>query len=83
MALDRANGIAIRVIRERTEMTVAQLVEAIREDGIDVHPDHIRNIELGHKHPSPKLLAAIARALRVPKVALLADPAAEQPAVPA
>lgn len=75
MAQDRVNGVTLRVIRERSEMSVSELVEAIREEGIDVHPDHIRNIELGHKQPSPKLLAAIARGLRVPKVALLVDPA--------
>lgn len=73
MPADRVNGTALRIIRERSEMTVGQLVEAVREEGIDVHPDHLRNIELGYKQPSPKLLAAIARALRVPKVALLAD----------
>lgn len=75
MAHGWMNGPAARVIRERSEMTVAELVEAIREEGIDVHPDHIRNIELGHKQPSPKLLGAMARALRVPKHVLLCAPA--------
>lgn len=74
MAHGWVNGPAIRVIRERTEMTIAELVEAIREDGIDVHPDHIRNIELGHKQPSPKLLGAIARGLHIPKHVLLGAP---------
>lgn len=74
MAHGWVNGPAARVIRERSEMTVAELVEAIREEGIDVHPDHIRNIELGHKQPSPKLLGAMARALRVPKHVLLCAP---------
>lgn len=74
MAHGRVNGAAMRIIRERSELSVADVVDAVREDGIDVHPDHIRNIELGYKQPSPKLLAAIARALKVPKVALLCDP---------
>lgn len=52
-------------------MSVAELVEKVREDGIDVHPDHIRNIELGHKQPSPKLAGAISRALAVQKYVLL------------
>lgn len=71
MAHGTFNGPAARVIRERSEMSVAELVEKVREDGIDVHPDHIRNIELGHKQPSPKLAGAISRALAVPKHVLL------------
>lgn len=63
----------MRVIRERSDVTVAELVRRVKEDGIKVHPDHIRNIELGNRQPSPPLLGAIARALRVPKVALLAE----------
>ena len=75
MAPGQFNGPAARDIRERTEMTVAELVEKIREDGIDVHPDHIRNIELGYKQPSPKLAGAWCRALAVPKhVLLVVDP---------
>lgn len=60
-------------------MTVAELVEKVREDGIDVHPDHIRNIELGHKQPSPKLAGAISRALAIPKHVLLVTSAPFQP----
>lgn len=74
MQRDRINGTALRVIRERSDLSVRDLVEAIREEGIDVHADHLRNIELGHKQPSPKLLGAIAAALKVPRVALLASP---------
>lgn len=72
----------MRIIRERSELSIADVVLSVRdEDGIDVHPDHLRNIELGYKQPSPKLLAAIARALKVPKIALLAEPAEVVPAV--
>jgi hypothetical protein len=60
-------------------MSVNDLVAAIREDGIDVHPDHIRNIELGHKQPSPKLLGAMARALHVPKHVLMGQPGSVAP----
>lgn len=74
MPATRINGQALRIIRERSGVTVADLVEAVREEGLDVHPDHLRNIELGHKQPSPKLLTAIARGLKVPVVALLVDP---------
>lgn len=78
MAATPVNGTAIRIIRERSEITIAELVQLIRQDdAIDVHPDHLRNIELGHKQPSPKLLGAIARALKCPKVALYASVPAE------
>lgn len=70
MAMSKVNGTAMRVIRERSEMSVADLVQALAQQDVKVHPDHIRNIELGNKQPSEKLLGAIARALRCPKVAL-------------
>lgn len=73
--ITQANGTAIRVIRERSELSIRDMVERIRADGVDVHPDHLRNIELGHKQPSARLLGAIARALQVPKAAVLAEPA--------
>lgn len=72
------NGPAIRAIRERSELTVRQLCELIEEqDGITVHVNHLRNVETGARGASPQLIGAIARALKVPKVAILAD--AEQP----
>ncbi len=73
MGTSRVNGAALRVIRERSDLSISDVVGGVREAGIDVHPDHLRNIELGHKQPSPKLLAAIARALKCPKAALYAD----------
>lgn len=75
MAIGWFNGPAARVIRERSDMSVRDLVTAIGEEGIDVHPDHIRNIELDYKQPSPKLLGAWCRALKVPKITLLSVPA--------
>ncbi|MCA1570809.1 MAG: helix-turn-helix transcriptional regulator [Chloroflexi bacterium] len=75
MALSKVNGTAIRIIRERTELSIADVVLALAAEGISVHPDHLRNIELGNKQPSEKLLGGIARALRCPKVALYAQTA--------
>jgi transcriptional regulator with XRE-family HTH domain len=69
-----ANGAAIRAIRQRTELTIVDLVARLAEAGVTVHPDHISNIELGRKQPSYKLLGAIARALDVPKAALIGAP---------
>ena len=73
MPQTRANGAAIRVIRERSDMSVRDLVAAMAEQNVQIHPDYLRNIELGYKHPSERVLGALARALKCPKVALLAD----------
>lgn len=80
MAVTRANGAAIRVIRERSELSVSELVAELHRDGVEIHPDYFRNIELGHKQPSAKLLGAIARALKVPKHAIMATPDDPEPA---
>ncbi|MFI7073645.1 helix-turn-helix domain-containing protein [Micromonospora sediminicola] len=76
----KVNGAAIRVIRERTEMSIADVVERLAAEGIKAHPDYLRNIELGYKQPSPELLGGLARALACPKRAILADPDAAEPA---
>lgn len=65
----RVNGHAIRVIRQRSDMT---LVELAAKCGVS--RAYLNNIELGNRHPSPELLTAIARTLKAPKVALYADP---------
>lgn len=54
-------------------MSVSDVIAAMKADGIQIHPDYLRNIELGNKQPSEKVLGGIARALRVPKMALRAD----------
>lgn len=74
MAVTKVNGPAIRVIRERSDLSVSDVVTALDAEGFKVHPDSLRNIELGYKQPSTKLLAAIARVLKCPKAALLANP---------
>lgn len=74
MGTGKVNGPALRVIRERSDMSVADVVAALAADGIKAHADHIRNIELGYKQPSAKLLGGLARALKVNKIVLLCDP---------
>ncbi|WBB94266.1 helix-turn-helix transcriptional regulator [Verrucosispora sp. WMMC514] len=78
----KVNGAAIRTIRERTEMSIGDVIAHLDREGIPCHPDYLRNIELGRRQPSPRLLGGIARALACPKRALLADPDAdvEEPA---
>jgi transcriptional regulator with XRE-family HTH domain len=78
MPKTKVNGAAIRVIRERSDLSVSDVVTAMGAEGIDIHADHLRNIELGYRQPSPKVLGALARALRVPKVAILAAVSDEQ-----
>lgn len=67
------NGAALRAIRERTGLKVADLVTELGHYGVTVHPAHLRNIENGQRNASPKLIKAIARGLRVPVNALLRD----------
>jgi transcriptional regulator with XRE-family HTH domain len=78
MGKAKANGAAIRVIRERSDLSVSDVVAAMGAEGVEIHADHLRNIELGYRQPSPKVLGALARALRVPKVAILAAVPDEQ-----
>lgn len=40
-----------------------RLAERIAEHGVRVHPDHLRNCELGHQRPSERLLTVWALAL--------------------
>lgn len=44
-------------------MTLEQLAERIREQGVPVTAAHLSNVELGHQRASDRLLAAWARAL--------------------
>lgn len=55
-------------------MSIADVIAHLASQKIKCHPDHLRNLELGKRQPSPELLGGIARALAVPKRALLADP---------
>ncbi|OBB22135.1 helix-turn-helix domain-containing protein [Mycolicibacterium elephantis] len=61
----RGPQVRIRDYREALGITVNQLVERIKETGYDgsVHPDTIRNVELGHKRASKPLMNAWAKAL--------------------
>lgn len=68
----RANGREIRRLRSAANLTVDELVAALRDQqDIERHPDTIRNIELGHTQPGLKLVHAIANVLGVPYEQLL------------
>ncbi|MEU4410663.1 helix-turn-helix transcriptional regulator [Streptosporangium sp. NPDC023963] len=71
------NGPAMRAIRKRSELSVRELCDLLRErEGVEVHPNHIRNLETNARGASPQLIGAIARVLCVPKVAILTAPEA-------
>ncbi|MDO3245221.1 helix-turn-helix domain-containing protein [Mycobacteroides abscessus] len=56
--------IRIRALREAHGLSVSQLIERIAAEGVDgVHPDTVRNVELGYKRASKPLLTAWAKAL--------------------
>lgn len=78
-----ADGTKIRRERERADLTVDELVDLLRkEEGIERHPDTLRNVELGYASPGLKLFNAIARVLArrtgITREALLADEPAEE-----
>lgn len=80
-----ADGTKIRMERERADLTVDELVELLREEeGIERHPDTLRNVELNHAPPGLKLFNAIARVLAkrtgVEREQLLADEVCEESA---
>jgi DNA-binding XRE family transcriptional regulator len=72
--ITRADGAKMRLAREEADLTVDELVLALKDiEGIERHPDTIRNAELGHSQPGIKLLHAYARVVGKPFDALLAD----------
>jgi len=55
--------VRLRSIRRRLVGSAEKLAELIAEHGVDVHPDHIRNCELGRQRPSERLITAWALAM--------------------
>jgi transcriptional regulator with XRE-family HTH domain len=69
-----ADGRKMRLAREAADLTVDELVDALRRDeGIERHPDTIRNVELGYQQPSLQVFNAYARIVGVPRSELLED----------
>jgi hypothetical protein len=56
--------VGIREVRKAQKMSVAVLMDRIREQGYDIKdPSTVRNIELGHKKASRPLMYTWAKAL--------------------
>lgn len=67
------NGAALRAIRQRSGLSVRNVVAALRDEcEIEVHEDHLRNVETGAKGASDALTRGLAHVLRVPVTAILA-----------
>ncbi|MEV4458502.1 hypothetical protein [Microbispora sp. NPDC049633] len=74
--LTKVDGRKLRRRREELELTVNDVVQALAErEKRTIHPDHLRNIELGHKQPGVKLVGALCRVLSSNRSEFLADPA--------
>lgn len=72
------NGAAMRALRKRSELTVRQMCDLLAEqEGITVHPNHLRNVETNARGASDQLIGAYARVLHVPKVAIMGRPVTE------
>ncbi len=58
--------VSIRAVREAYGLTTRDLITRIGEQGVEVQDTAtIRNVELGHKQPSNKLIVAWAKALKL------------------
>lgn len=66
----RLNRFALTELRERSGFTKSEFARAI-----GVSAPHITDIEAGRRGPSPSLLLEMAKVLKVPLPAILADPA--------
>ena len=57
--------VSLRALREAKGLTLVQLAELIAEQGVEVHPDALSNVELGYKPASQTLILAWAKALGI------------------
>ena len=73
----KVNRHALREIRERSGLSVPQLAKALEPP---CSHGTLYDIENGHRGASPELAVRIARALKCPLVALLADPDCDEAA---
>lgn len=65
------NGPAIRAIRKRSGLSVRAMCDLLKQEGVEIHPNSFRNVETNARGASEELVAAIARVLKVPTVAIL------------
>lgn len=63
------NGEALKAIRERSGLTQSDLAKTV-----GIRQPHLSNIEAGRRAASPDVAQRLAEALRIPVVAILAQP---------
>lgn len=57
--------VSLRALREMRGLTLEQLAEEIREQGVQISAVGLNNAELGHRQASPAVVDAWARALGI------------------
>jgi len=63
----RTNGPAIRANRVRLGLSVRDVVRLLGEQGVQLHEDHLRNLETGARRGArEELVAGLAHVLAVP-----------------
>lgn len=60
--------VSLRVFREHLGLTLEELAEEIREQGVPITRDGLNNVELGRRPGSDTLMLALARALKVKRL---------------
>lgn len=57
--------VSLRAFREAQGITLSKLADLIGEQGVEVHPDALSNVEIGRRPASKTLMVAWARALGI------------------
>ncbi|MFD6565310.1 helix-turn-helix domain-containing protein [Micromonospora profundi] len=60
--------VSLRIFREFVGLTLEQVAENVREQGVPITADGLNNVELGRKPGSDALMLAVARALNVKRI---------------
>lgn len=69
--MQQTNGDALKVIRERSGLSLRALSKLLDEQGVSIHHDSLRNIECGKRGAGPEIVKALATALKIPQTAIL------------
>lgn len=57
--------VSLRALREALGLTIEQVAQRIRDQGVKLATDSLNNIELGHRKASTRVLLAYAKALSI------------------
>lgn len=65
--------VSLRAFREWRGLTLDQLADGIRSQGVQISTMHVNNVELGHKQTTPVVLDAWARVLGINPLLIRTD----------